>query len=339
MKLSVRVLLIAMLALPCAVSAQYFDYVGESRQQRLTPAGNVKTNLLYDLTTTINLGVELRLGGRSSLDIPVNYNPWTFMENRKWKHILVQPEVRFWTRDVFEGHFFGVHGHYAFYNISHLPEPFAPFMQDNRFQGDLWGGGLSYGYRWNFDDHWSMEATLGLGAARMKYDRYECFDCGDYKETVTKLWLGPTKVGVNLIYSIGGKNATREKRSRYREQPMVAPIIAPVVVPDTPPYVIQEPVKAAYEPMLSTSYVIPDVEPIKERSLVCTAYIDFNQGDWKVIPGLQNNNAELARIHEMFKSVMSDPNAEITGVAVVGYASPEGGWEQNQILSEDIDNN
>ena len=38
----------------------------------------VKTNLLYDATTTMNLGLEIGLGKKWSLDLSGNYNPWKF---------------------------------------------------------------------------------------------------------------------------------------------------------------------------------------------------------------------------------------------------------------------
>ena len=75
----------------------------------------VKSNLLYDATATINLGVEAALGPRVTLDISGNYNPWEFGDAR-WKHWLIQPEVRYWLCERFNGHFFGLHAHYAEYN-------------------------------------------------------------------------------------------------------------------------------------------------------------------------------------------------------------------------------
>ncbi len=57
------------------------------------PFWAIKTNLLYDATTAFNLGGEFNLGRRTTLEIPLNYNPWTFSDNKKWKHFLVQPEL------------------------------------------------------------------------------------------------------------------------------------------------------------------------------------------------------------------------------------------------------
>ncbi len=322
-----------------------YGYVEKGETETaILPTWGIKTNLLYDLTATINLGVEFRLGGRTSLDIPFNYNPWTFQENRKWKHFLVQPEFRFWVRNTFEGSFFGLHGHYAVFNISHLPEPFSPFMQAYRFEGELWGAGISYGYRWNLGRHWGMEATIGAGFARIKYDRYECDDCGDYIESKTLAYFGPTKVGLNLIYSFGGEQVTRRKEKirgrggyvdKYNETIVgVPPIAAPPIIIEEPDYVIEKPVKPAYQPLLSTSYIIPEAEAIKERSLYCTAFIDFEQGKWQVRPGIGNNAAEIQKVHETLKQVVDDPNATVTGIAIVGYASPEGNWDNNLLLSE-----
>lgn len=38
----------------------------------------VKSNLLYDATTTLNLGLEVGLARKWTLDVPFNYNPWKF---------------------------------------------------------------------------------------------------------------------------------------------------------------------------------------------------------------------------------------------------------------------
>ena len=70
----------------------------------------VKTNLLYDATATFNLGVEVGLAPRLTLDISGNFNPWTWKNNMKWKHWMVQPELRLWTCQRFAGHFFALHG-------------------------------------------------------------------------------------------------------------------------------------------------------------------------------------------------------------------------------------
>lgn len=165
----------------------------------------VKTNLLYDATSTMNLGTELGLGNRTTLELAGNYNPWTFSDNHKMKHWMVQPEFRLWRCQRFSGSFWGVHTHYARYNWGGmLPWNITPSrtMKENRYEGWAVGGGISYGYHWIIGKRWGMEATIGLGYAYLKYDKYRCETCGEKLGEGTKHYVGPTKAGISLIYFI-----------------------------------------------------------------------------------------------------------------------------------------
>ena len=283
------------------------------------PRWNLKTNLLHDATTTINLGAEFRLGEKSSLDIPFNYNPWTFSENRKWKHFLVQPEFRLWTRETFAGSFFGLHGHYAFYNVGNLPHgPFSTYMRDHRFEGWALGAGVSYGYRWNFrNPRWAIEATVGVGYAYLDYDRFACGRCGERLASETKHYVGPTKAGLSLIVNLG-KKATP------------APQFVPVYIPEPQP----EPIPVVvYEPTFAASFITPEAEVVKARSESGRAYLDFAVGRSEIVTGFRNNTAELQKIYATIDAVKNDPYATITGITILGYASPEGSAAGNQRLS------
>ena len=46
----------------------------------------IKSNLLYDATTSLNLGVEVALDSKLTLDISGNYKPWEFNGNKHFKH-------------------------------------------------------------------------------------------------------------------------------------------------------------------------------------------------------------------------------------------------------------
>lgn len=159
----------------------------------------VKTNLLYDMTSTINLGLEIGLGPKWSLELPVNYNPWDFPKDRKLKHWLVQPEVRYWLCERFNGHFFGLHGHAGGYNIGGIK---LGSFKDYRYEGNLYGGGISYGYQWILSTRWSIEATIGVGYAYLDHGKYPCEKCSSKLYDETKNYFGPTKAGVSIIYII-----------------------------------------------------------------------------------------------------------------------------------------
>lgn len=55
----------------------------------------VKTNILYDVTTTLNIGAEFRVAPKWTIDLSGNYNPFNLGNDRKMKHWLVQPEARY----------------------------------------------------------------------------------------------------------------------------------------------------------------------------------------------------------------------------------------------------
>lgn len=168
------------------------------------PTLGIKTNLLQDASTTLNIGTELRLSKYLTLDVPVDYNPWTFAGNKKMKHIAVKPELRYWIYEPFNGHFLGAHLIYTYYNAGGVKLPLDIFaeLKDYRYQGNGYGMGFSYGYQWVLARRWNLEATFGFGYVYLDYTRYDCKTCGRKINSESKHYLGPTKAGVSLIYII-----------------------------------------------------------------------------------------------------------------------------------------
>ncbi|MDR2038218.1 MAG: DUF3575 domain-containing protein [Bacteroidales bacterium] len=160
----------------------------------------IKTNVLYDLTTTINLGPEIGLGKRFSLDIPVNYNPWEFSDNRKIKHWMVQPELRYWFCERFNRHFIGLHGIAGQYNFCNID--ISDNLRDYNYQGDFYGVGLAYGYQWILGNRWGFEASIGAGYVYLDYDKYQCAECGTLIKSDTKHYFGITKLSLSFVYFI-----------------------------------------------------------------------------------------------------------------------------------------
>lgn len=70
----------------------------------------LKTDVLNWATASFNIEPEVRVGDNSTLALGLSWNPWTFKEstaNRKWRHLRVQPEYRYWFCRPFGGHFLG----------------------------------------------------------------------------------------------------------------------------------------------------------------------------------------------------------------------------------------
>lgn len=167
----------------------------------------VKTNLLYDVMTNINLGVEIGLGRKTSLDVSGQINPWTYdgKTNSKFKHIMVQPELRYWLCERFAGHFFGIHPTWARYNVGAMDLPLGltkNTLANYRYNGNLYGAGLGYGYQWVFRKRWALEAEVGAGYLYLNHKKYGCESCGEFLGNHKVHYFGPTKAAVSLLFFI-----------------------------------------------------------------------------------------------------------------------------------------
>lgn len=167
----------------------------------------LKTNLLADALLNVNLGAEVGLAPKWTLDVTGQFNGWTLSHSRRWKHWAVQPEARYWFCDRFAGHFVGVHAHGGQYNIGgfngvyHLFGTDARKLENSRYQGWFVGGGIAYGYSWILGRHWNLEAEIGIGYSYTRYDRFRCAGCGKKIDTGrSHNYVGPTKVAVNVVY-------------------------------------------------------------------------------------------------------------------------------------------
>lgn len=167
----------------------------------------VKTNSLYWATTTPNLGFEFRTSEQTTFSLFGGYNPFNFSSrvrqdgvkvNPKIRHWLVMPEFRYWFCKAFERGNIGIHGIYGQYNVGGIS--FIKPLKDYRYQGDAYGGGISYGYHWAVSERWGFEASLGAGFLRLHYKKYDCGECGDQIGEYKRNYLGPTKAALSLIY-------------------------------------------------------------------------------------------------------------------------------------------
>lgn len=171
----------------------------------------LKSNVLAIAAAAVaNVGFEVELWPRWSLDVPVYYSPYDlFKETRKVRLLATQPEVRYWFSRVADRHFVGLHTHVAGFNIA--------LGGKGRYQDPghaLWGMGVSYGYALPFGKggRWGAEFTLGVGFADYKYDKYEntgiragqkVYASGD------KLYWGVTRAAISLSYKWNIKRKQR----------------------------------------------------------------------------------------------------------------------------------
>jgi hypothetical protein len=179
---------------------------GSCRSQANAQKWAIKTNIIYDATATANLGIEIGLAPKWTLDISGNLNAWSKNEATKWKHWMVQPEARYWFCDRFSRHFLGFHaiaGAFNFgginNNLSFLGTDFSR-LQDNRYQGYAYGAGVAYGFAFMLSEHINLELEAGFGYMYLDYEIFDCSDCGRRIGDGGHHYIGPTKAAINLVF-------------------------------------------------------------------------------------------------------------------------------------------
>lgn len=167
-----------------------------ARKQRFIA---IKTNLLWDAALCANLGVEIELWPKWSLDIPVWYSPYDITGRWRIRLLATQPEVRYWLKDAGVGHYFGVHATVAGFNVS--------LNGDYRYQDPnhaAFGAGIGYGYAFHLDKsrRWGLEAQIGVGYIGYEWIKYH--NTGRNGAEVSRgkgTYWGVTRGGLTLAYN------------------------------------------------------------------------------------------------------------------------------------------
>ena len=310
----------------------------------------ISNNLLYDATLTPNLRVGVRLSPHWSLGLTGGYRPWPTSDDvsTKWKHLLISPDLRYWTDSVNVHHFFGINPVYAHYNISGIKLPFNLYQlnKERRYQGDFGGLGIFYGYSWPLGRHWNIEALIVGIVVYAKYDTYECGHCGKKVGDDKKVMVLP-QAALNVVYNIPGR-----KRPVTRLEEPVVPAVVPSVVPaDTmvthhlevkvEQPVVPVPDKTAHIKQLAqeTSMVahISDYKPFDPKRSYRregnVLYVYYPVAKYDVREDFANNSTTLRRIIEITREVAADTACLVKKIQIVGFASVEGGQWGNERLA------
>jgi hypothetical protein len=117
---------------------------------------------------------------------------------------MVQPEVRYWFCESFNRHFVGFHLMGGVFNMSNIDVPIVlvPTEKGRRYEGEMYGAGLSYGFHHILTPRLSLEYSIGLGWLHSEYKKYQCPRCGSLLETGSKDAFGLTKAAVSVVYML-----------------------------------------------------------------------------------------------------------------------------------------
>lgn len=166
----------------------------------------IKTNILSDATATVNLGAEVGVAPKWTIDISGSYNNWSKNKSVKWKHAFIQPEARYWFCDRFSSHFVGAHLIGGAFNLGNLQNNMSilgtdfSVLSDKRYQGYAYGAGVAYGFAFMLSKSINLELEVGFGYAYLDYDIFNCSGCGRKIGSDNHHYVGPTKAAVNLVF-------------------------------------------------------------------------------------------------------------------------------------------
>lgn len=159
----------------------------------------VKTNGLMFLAGVPNLGCELVVGERSSVDLSFygGYKPY----GSDIKIMGVQPEYRYW--------FNGRPMVREYIGIAALGASYDIHWGKHIYEGDAVGVGITMGYSMVLGKRFNLEFSAGFGAVYFKQQQYfENDNFEDYaannpgKTNAHGYKLFPAKLGVSISYII-----------------------------------------------------------------------------------------------------------------------------------------
>ncbi len=305
----------------------------------------ISNNLLYDAWLTPNLRMGVRLAPHWSMGVTAGYRPWPTDDHKskKWKHLLVSPDVRYWTDSVNVHHFFGVNLIYSHYNVADVKFPFGLYksVRNERRQGDLGALGIYYGYSWPLGRHWNIEALIGAAVGYTKYNRYECGECGT-KIGEDKKWFAMPQAALNIVFNIPG----RPKKVAQPVEP-IQPVIEPVVQPE--PEVKTDPVEVIVDtvfadpvtllceeyPVLAhiSEYKAYDPSQVLRRDQRAL-FVYFPMAKTDIRPEWRDNQQTLDQIVEATKKLLTLDDAQLSKIQIVGLASFDGSVKLNAKIAQ-----
>ena len=92
--------------------------------------------------------------------------------------------------------------------------------------------------------------------------------------------------------------------------------------------------REAYVVQPQVGFIVPPKEEVKMRSQKGSAYLDFPVNQIVINPNFKNNEQELFKIKNSIELVKNDKNTSITDIGIIGYASPEGSYQNNARLAQ-----
>lgn len=178
------------------------------------PLFAIKTNLLYDAISALNIEIEVPFGNRWSVSAEWLF-PWWKSNSADWTMQMFSGHgaVKYWfgdrsKYDVLTGWSLGVYGGAGKYDLQ--------FFNKNGEQANFFDIGVQVGYAHKIGKVLRLEYSLGVGYMQSdfkKYNKVRDTKYGDIKvfrypwETKRRNWIGPTSAKISLVWLLNYKSS------------------------------------------------------------------------------------------------------------------------------------
>lgn len=182
-----------------------FFYIPDVKAQAL------KTNVPFTLTGNPNIGVEWTVGRQLTINTDIMWMPYLFKKHEEVFRALVGSlEFRYYlnpkyyyTNDLWDGFYVGPYAMAGNFNIGLKNKD----EEKTSYRREGWGisAGVTAGYKFYLSSRFRIDINMGVGYAHLQYDKYQLGgEFVDFPEEIkkTKSYVGPTKIGVSLVYNI-----------------------------------------------------------------------------------------------------------------------------------------
>ena len=170
----------------------------------------IKTNIPLILAGTPNVGIEWNVGQQFTVNGDVLWMPYLFKKHEEvFRTLIGSLDLRYYikpkyyyTNNMFDGFYIGPYAMYGNFNIGLYKGEDKTSYRDKG-----WGvsAGVSLGYKFYLSRRFRLDVNLGVGYAHLQYNKYLLGgEWAEYplEKKKTKMWIGPTKFGVHLVYNI-----------------------------------------------------------------------------------------------------------------------------------------
>lgn len=172
----------------------------------------LKTNLLFDALTLINVELEVPIGNRWSVAGELMFPWWVGKNNDKALQSLSGTvEGRYWfgdrlTKPKLTGWFAGVYAGGGIYDIQYDSKG---YQGDHFFTSGISGG---FAHTINKSKTLRMEYSLGVGYLETNYEYYEGEEDNKYlvwQNDGKFTWIGPTRAKISLVWILSKKKGDK----------------------------------------------------------------------------------------------------------------------------------